>query len=181
MSKKVTSLRDISAVNLKSPEYFYIYIGIPTHIKLSGVDERDLSHTVLEPTFLSLSSWRQVSETQLTKTITGPKSRGISFGTKLWRHVQRYCFIDRMHKWRPKKYSFVFVLISLTSLVSTDKIQKKSSLRTRLVGLISTKTKEYFFRRHLCIRSMKQYLWTWRQSVVPNECFFDSSTEFPRS
>ena len=41
-------------------------------------------------------------------------------------------------KWRPKKYSFVFVLIRLTSLVSTDKIQKKCSFRTRLVGLIST-------------------------------------------
>ena len=53
-----------------------------------------------------------------------------------------------------KKYPFVFVLLSLTSLVSTDKIQKKSSFRTRLVGLISTKTKEYFFGRHLCIRSI---------------------------
>ena len=54
-----------------------------------------------------------------------------------------YVQIDRMHKWRPKKYSFVYVLISLTSLVSTDKIQKKSSFRMRLVGLINTKTKEY--------------------------------------
>ena len=51
--------------------------------------------------------------------------------------------IDRMHKWRPKKSSFVFVLISLTCLVSTDEVQKKSSFRTRLVGLINTKTKEY--------------------------------------
>ena len=25
------------------------------------------------------------------KAITGPKSRGTSFGTTLWRHVQRYC------------------------------------------------------------------------------------------
>ena len=37
------------------------------------------------------------------------------------------------------------MLIRLTSLVGTDKIQKKYSLRTRLVDLISTKTKEYFF------------------------------------
>ena len=37
--------------------------------------------------------------------------------------------IDRMHKWQPKKYSFVFVLISLAILVSTDKIQKKNSFR----------------------------------------------------
>ena len=52
--------------------------------------------------------------------------------------------IDRMHKWRPKKYSFVFVLIRLTSLVGTDKIQKKCSFRTSLVGLLSTKTKRIF-------------------------------------
>ena len=29
----------------------------------------------------SLNAWRQVSKVQLTKTITGPKSRGTSFGT----------------------------------------------------------------------------------------------------
>ena len=46
------------------------------------------------------------------------------------------------------------MLIRLTSLVSTDKIQEKCSFRTRLVGLISTKTKEYFVGRHLCIWSM---------------------------
>ena len=61
-----------------------------------------------------------------------------------------------MHKWRPKKFSFVYVLISLISLVSTDKIQKKSSFTMRLVGLISAKTKEYLFGRHFCIRSMTQ-------------------------
>ena len=55
---------------------------------------------------------------------------------------------------RQKKYSFVFVLISLTSLVTTDRIQKKSAFRTRLVGLICTKTKEYSFSRLFCIRSM---------------------------
>ena len=33
-----------------------------------------------------------------------------------------------------KKYSFVYVLISLTSLVCMDKIQKKGCLRARLVS-----------------------------------------------
>ena len=33
--------------------------------------------------------------------------------------------IDRMHKWRPKKYSFVYVLIGLTSLVCMDKYKRK--------------------------------------------------------
>ena len=46
--------------------------------------------------------------------------------------------IDRMHKWRPKKYSLVYVLISLTSLVCMDKRQKECCLRARLVSLIST-------------------------------------------
>ena len=63
-----------------------------------------------------------------------------------------------MRKWRPNKYSFVFVLIRITNLVSTDKIQKKCSFRMRLVGLISTKTKEYFVGSHLCIRSMSGLL-----------------------
>ena len=40
---------------------------------------------------LSLSACRQVSETWLTKAITGPKSRGAQFGTTLRRHAQRYC------------------------------------------------------------------------------------------
>ena len=31
--------------------------------------------------------------------------------------------IDRLHKWPPKTYSFVYVLIRLTSLVCMDKIQ----------------------------------------------------------
>ena len=71
-----------------------------------------------------------------------------------WHDFATFRFIDRMHKWRPKKYSFVVVLIRLTSLISTDKIQKKCSFRTRLVGLISTKTKECFVGYHLCIQSI---------------------------
>ena len=72
-----------------------------------------------------------------------------------------------------KKYSFVFVLIRLTSHVSMDKIQKKCSFRMRLVGLISTKTREYFVGHHLCIRAIKpQWLheyermidWHWRHT-----------------
>ena len=58
------------------------------------MDERDLSPMVQGPTFLSLTAWRHVSETKLTKAITGPKSRGTSFGTTLWHHVQRYCSIS---------------------------------------------------------------------------------------
>jgi len=50
----------------------------------------------------------------------------------LWQELH----IDRLHKWRPKKYSFLFMLIRLTSLVGTDKIQEKWSFRTSLVGLI---------------------------------------------
>ena len=62
--------------------------------------------------------------------------------------------IDRMHKWRPTKYSFVFVLIRPTSLVLKEHFFCILSVLMRLVSLISTKTKEYFVGRHLCIRSM---------------------------
>lgn len=61
--------------------------------KLSRVIERDLSHRVKGLTFLSLTAGRQVSETYLTRTITGSKSLGKSFGTTLWHQVQRYCFL----------------------------------------------------------------------------------------
>ena len=50
--------------------------------------------------------------------------------------------IDRIHKWRLSNYSFVFMLIILTSLVNTSKIQKNFSSKVRLVRMISTKTKE---------------------------------------
>ena len=49
----------------------------------------------------------------------------------------RYTNSDRMHKWRPKKYSFVYALIRLTSLVCMDNVQKKCLLKARLVSLIS--------------------------------------------
>ena len=82
---------------------------------------------------------------------------------------------DRMHKWRQKKYSFVFVLISLTSLVSTDIIQRKSSFRTRLVGLISTKTKQYCFWppfMHLVNELTASYLHHFHDSYPISITFF---------
>ena len=45
-----------------------------------------------------------------------------------------------MHKWRPKKYSFVFVLIRPTSLVLKELFFCILSVLTRLVMLICTKT-----------------------------------------
>ena len=41
-------------------------------------------------------------------------------------------FIDRMHRWRPKSYSFVYVLIRLTSTVCMDKIQKRMLLESEV-------------------------------------------------
>ena len=49
---------------------------------------------------------------------------------------------DRIHKWQLCNYSFVFMLIILTSLVSTNKIQKNFCFEVRLVRMINTKTKE---------------------------------------
>ena len=45
-------------------------------------------------------------------------------------------------KWRLINYSFVFMLIILTSLVCTNKIQKNFCFKVRLVRMISIKTKE---------------------------------------
>ena len=49
--------------------------------------------------------------------------------------------IDRMRKWPPTNYSFVFVLISLTSLVLHSNSFKLQVL-ARLVRPINTKTKK---------------------------------------
>ena len=62
--------------------------------------------------------------------------------------------IDRMHKWRPKKHSFVFVLIRPVSLVLKEHFFCILSVITRLVSQNSTKTEEHFFGRHLCNRSI---------------------------
>ena len=53
--------------------------------------------------------------------------------------------IDRFHKWRPINYSFVNALIIPTSLVLKDHFFCILSVLSRLVGLISTKTKENYF------------------------------------
>ena len=50
--------------------------------------------------------------------------------------------IDRMQKWLPINYSFIFVLISLTSRVSMRNIQKNFHTKMRLVSLISIHIKE---------------------------------------
>ena len=38
--------------------------------------------------------------------------------------------INRIHKWQPRNYFFVFMLIILTSLVSTNKIHKEFLLQS---------------------------------------------------
>ena len=48
----------------------------------------------------------------------------------------------RIRKWQLSNFSFVFMLIILTGLVSTNDIQKNVSFKVRLGRMISTKTKE---------------------------------------
>ena len=48
------------------------------------------------------------------------------------------CTGDRIHKWRSRNYSFVFVLASLCSKISVECF----FVLTRLVRIISIKTKE---------------------------------------
>ena len=49
-----------------------------------------------------------------------------------------YPVIDRMHKWQPKKYSFVYVLIRLTRVALKQHFFCILYMQTRLVSLIST-------------------------------------------
>ena len=57
--------------------------------------------------------------------------------------------IDLFHNGGQIKYSFVLMLISLTGLATTSKFQKNICFKTRAVGLINIKTKEYKSCRHL--------------------------------
>jgi len=56
--------------------------------------------------------------------------------------IHRLNTIDLIHKWRLINYSFAFMLIILTSLVCTNKIQKNFCFKVRLVWTISIKTEE---------------------------------------
>ena len=49
-----------------------------------------------------------------------------------------------MHKWQPKMYSFVYVLIRLTSLAFKKHFFCTLSMQTRLVSL-AHKQKNFFF------------------------------------
>ena len=57
--------------------------------------------------------------------------------------------IDLFHNGGQIKYSFVLMLISLTSLSTTSKFQKNICFKTRAVGLINIKTKECKIGCHL--------------------------------
>ena len=52
-------------------------------------------------------------------------------------HIDRY-----IHKCQQNNYSFLFMVIILTSLVSTNKMQNNFCFKVRLTRMISTKTKE---------------------------------------
>ena len=73
-----------------------------------------------------------------------------------------------MHKWWQFKYYFVYIQISSTSLFLGNIFFSKFNSRTRLVGLISMKTKDYSNRRHLCIGSI-QYIFL----LVPLVAMFE--------
>ena len=46
--------------------------------------------------------------------------------------------IDRVHKWLLSNYSFVFMLIDLTSFVCTKRIENNLCFKVRLARMIST-------------------------------------------
>ena len=89
-----------------------------------GLDDEDMHNEILDD--LGLKNYDSIVKV-LNQKMTQQKNR---------KYLNK--IIDRMHKWRPKKYSFVYVLIRLTSLVCMYKIQKKCCLSARLVSLVST-------------------------------------------
>ena len=53
--------------------------------------------------------------------------------------------MDLFHNGGQRKYSFVLMLISLSSLATTSKFQKNICFRMRVEGLININTKVYIY------------------------------------
>ena len=84
--------------------------------------------------------------------------------------------IDHFHKWRPLLHSFVFMLIRPTALVLKQIFLWNLLAVTRLVGLISIKTKEYFiwpplWKKSICLLRLHE---------IPNYhfCHFSKPSHF---
>ena len=67
-------------------------------------------------------------------------------------------FFLRIHKWRLSNYSFVFMIIILTSLVTTNKIQKNICSKVRLVRISAQGQKNNFL---VAIYEYGLYLCEW--------------------
>ena len=76
----------------------------------------------------------------INRVVSNGVSKLLVFMTaRLLRDPKKIAFTyDRMHKWRPKMYSFVYVLMRLTSLALKQHFFCILSIQTRLVRLIST-------------------------------------------
>ena len=64
-----------------------------------------------------------------------------------------------IHKWRLINYSFVFMIIVLTSLVSRNKIQKNLCFKVRLVGWLAERQKNNFVATIYEYGLYKQWAW----------------------
>ena len=71
--------------------------------------------------------------------------------------------IELFHNGGQIKYSFVLMLISLTSLATTSKFQKNICFKTRAVGLINIKAKECESGRHLWKWPIRWLFWRSRE------------------
>ena len=135
----------------------HVITNAPQNIILSGVYPSSISdHRIIyaarkigasggNPKFIESRSFKHFGTTVFQSDhcyANWPATEFVNNANDYWAQVKKkkvfLNVIDRMHKWRPIKYSFVYVLITLTSLVCMDKIQKKCCLRARLVSLIST-------------------------------------------
>ena len=77
---------------------------------------------------------------------------------------RRFQVIERIHKWLPRNYSFVFVLIILTSLTLTKKFFWILSVLTRLVRMISIKAKQkntVYKNISFCFKFSFTFIWSW--------------------
>ena len=120
--------------------------------------------------FLNVLIWDSYIRTRFSKGARSRKKKRFLLAfALLW--VQTGA-IDLFHNGGRIKYSFVLMLISLTSLATTSKFQKDICFKTRAVGLINIKTKECKNARHL---------WKWSIAGLILSCTLQGAHYFPFS
>ena len=146
LSKSI-SLTTLFLSILLSMLMFYVSVLITVHAISMSV-QLLLSHTVTANIIITVIIHMLMPLSSVLSLLLA-SSFSSSVQTLQFSATSLPTLIDLFHNGGQIKYSFVLMLISLTSLAMTSKFQKNICFKTRAVGLINIKTKHCKSDRHL--------------------------------